>query len=193
MQKVVVPEDVPSSVLTESVPPEIEHLATRARDCNARSPTDNIYSTRVLQGKTRPKINNTAKRGQAERRGYPVYISDEKPPWGVEELQPIMDLAGAAPSSQAQRVDTLNVSDNVPLFYHNEDENVLEYHLIPQPPRFTSHVQLRGSQKPSWFPGFCIALPDNIRVVTTPCDVLPAAWQAVQPDIFSDESFLIVG
>lgn len=38
-----------------------------------------------------------------------------------------------------------------------------------------------------------MALPDSIKVVKSPYDVLPAAWAAVQPDIFSDDSFLIVG
>ncbi|KAK5644492.1 hypothetical protein RI129_005792 [Pyrocoelia pectoralis] len=192
MQKVVVPENIPFSMLSETVPPEVEYLATTTKDSSRPSPTDDIFSRSVLRGNVQPKINNTAVRGQPGRPGYPI-LSAEEPPWSVEELQPIMDLAGAAPSSNVQPLTALDISDTTPVFYHNENENVLEYHLIPQPPKYTSNVQLRGSQKPSWFPGFYIALPNNIRVLTTPCDVLPAAWQAVQPDIFSDDSFLIVG
>lgn len=40
--------------------------------------------------------------------------------------------------------------------------------------------------------GYYIALPDSIRVVKSPSEVLPAAWQAVQPDIFAEDSFLVV-
>ncbi|KAF5304184.1 hypothetical protein FQR65_LT08078 [Abscondita terminalis] len=192
MQQVVVPEQIPSELLTEGVPAEIESIAQDAKSCCCRQPTDNLYSSSML--KERPvKVYNKAVKGQPGRKGYPI-LSEQQPPWNSEDLQPIMDLVGAAPKSQAPPADITDTDLNVtPTFYHNEQENVLEYHLIPQPPRFTSNVQLRGSQKPSWFPGYYMALPENIRCVTSPCGVLPAAWQAVQPDIFAEDSFLIIG
>ncbi|KAK4875314.1 hypothetical protein RN001_011736 [Aquatica leii] len=191
MQQVVVPEQIPSELLIEGVPAEIESIAQDAKTCCCRQPTDNIYSSSILKERP-PKVYNMAERGQPGRKGYPI-LSEEQPPWSSKDLQPIMDLVGAGPTSPIRVVEPSSDDPNTtPIFYHNESENVLEYHLIPQPPRFISNVQLRGSQKPSWFPGYYMALPDNIRVVTSPCDVLPAAWQAVQPDIFAEDSFLII-
>lgn len=127
--------------------------------------------------------------GQGRVAAVPL-LTAEEPPWKREDMQPVIDLVGAAPRST---ITAVNLSDITPTVVHNEVDNVLEYHLIPKQPQYVSKVQLRGSQQPNWFPGYYMALPDSIKVVKSPCDVLPAAWAAVQPDIFSDDSFLIVG
>lgn len=66
------------------------------------------------------------------------------------DMQPVIDLVGAAPRST---ITAVNLSDITPTVVHNEVDNVLEYHLIPKQPQYVSKVQLRGSQQPNWFPG----------------------------------------
>lgn len=63
----------------------------------------------------------------------------------------MIDLVGASPSGGM-------IAEDADTSHPNEDENALEYELTPQPPSHVSRVQLRGSQKPLWFPGIKLNL-----------------------------------
>ncbi|KAF2884512.1 hypothetical protein ILUMI_21657 [Ignelater luminosus] len=195
LQNVVVPVDVPPDLHAAGVTPEIQNIVKYTN--SHMLPVDNIYEKSVLKtDKAVPKLNNTVLKGKRTSRfkckssKSRAEICNTSPPWKDEDLEPMINLVGASPST-AFPIDEISEAE-LSTVVHNRLDNSLEYNLIPQAPRHISRVQLRGTQNPSWFPGYYIALPDSIRVVKSPSEVLPAAWQAVQPDIFSEDSFLVV-
>lgn len=104
-------------------------------------------------------------------------------------MQVIADLVGAEPASSliAEELD-LTV-------YKDPATQGIDYLLELQGPRHVSRVQLRGSQNPPWFPGYVVALPtipDIIRIERNPNTVISSAWRAVQPNLFAEDSFLII-
>lgn len=76
-------------------------------------------------------------------------IAEEEAPWELEDLQPMIDVIGAGPSTSIQAEYSLSEPARM---FPNETSG-LEYILVPQPPSHVSRVQLRGSTKPPWFPG----------------------------------------
>ncbi|XP_067000403.1 uncharacterized protein [Anabrus simplex] len=70
-----------------------------------------------------------------------------------------------------------------------------EFILEPQIPTHFTHVQLRGSRLPNWFPGFYHALPSSPELVNlsaSPSRILYEAWQSVHPDNFTADTTFIV-
>lgn len=101
-------------------------------------------------------------------------VSEETPPWEDEgnyykmnpkkliivvflyiyiyiDYQPIANLVGATPSPAAASGFDYSLTEPEKMF--PTDTSGLEYILVPQPPSHVSRVQLRGTTKPSWFPG----------------------------------------
>lgn len=69
----------------------------------------------------------------------------------ILEYQPIADLVGASPAPPVPMNFDFSIVEPERMF--PSDTNGLEYILVPQPPSHVSRVQLRGTTKPSWFPG----------------------------------------
>lgn len=104
-------------------------------------------------------------------------------------MQVIADLVGAEPASPL-------IEEEIDLTVAKDPANQgIEFFLELHGPRHVSRVQLRGSQNPPWFPGYIVALPtipDLVRVERTPNTILSSAWRAVQPNVFAEDSFLII-
>lgn len=68
------------------------------------------------------------------------------------DFQPIADLVGASVSAAGPPNFDLSLTEPERMF--PTDTSGLEYILVPRPPSHVSRVQLRGSTKPLWFPGW---------------------------------------
>lgn len=65
-----------------------------------------------------------------------------------------MQAVGAHPSYSMHPINIIQSASQGTLFRETTDG--VEYILDCQPLQHFSRVQLRGSQPPSWFPGFCL-------------------------------------
>ncbi|XP_022903379.2 uncharacterized protein [Onthophagus taurus] len=142
-------------------------------------------------------------------------LEEEEPPWGddpVENearmqeqreremqlqqeqlIQIEKNLAAVVGAPKAPPPTVCNPADSFMVGLSNE--NAIDYILHVEPPTYLSKAQLRGSSVPPWFPGYYVAFPEIPELITTvkyPTIALTSAWRHVQPNIFPEDSFLVL-
>lgn len=72
-------------------------------------------------------------------------------PWGEEDLALVANIVGGVP---AQLIEPLNVKElEADEDKINEMQKGIDYYLEMETPVYSSKVQMRGTNPPSWFPG----------------------------------------
>ncbi|XP_025832844.1 uncharacterized protein LOC108732690 isoform X2 [Agrilus planipennis] len=147
MQDVVVPTAVPPALHSSVLKKDDIHRAMETVS-QVEKPAGDIFSQSKGGGSAPP--NSVA--AKQKRSGKPVkLLTDTTPPWISIDLEKMQDIIGASPArKEITKLDALEET----LVPSDTDPNSLEYYLAMEPPRHHSRVQLRGSQKPPWFPAY---------------------------------------
>lgn len=66
----------------------------------------------------------------------------------ISDILELSGIIGAEPSNATPTFLTTEPSFKIP-----PDSSIVDYLLVPGPPKYYSRVQLRGSQQPPWFSG----------------------------------------
>lgn len=183
MQDVVVPTSTPSELHVNAVNPEIAQ-AVVATGAGTNPLPDNIYAEMVMK-KEGPKVSNVAKGIKVPKKGKA--LEKEEPPWGQQDAA-VAEVVGADYSNFL----SVSVPDDEAAAAADTSQRI-EYLLTMDAPKYASSFRLRGTQNPPWFPGYLSAFPNTpeiIRREASPNDVLHKAYLMVQPNIFSEESFV---
>ncbi|VEN58704.1 unnamed protein product [Callosobruchus maculatus] len=183
MQDVVVPGEMPKDIHKEALSGEMGLLAERI--ANIASPEQGPQFD--LFDKNSDDASKSPEKGKTTPRSFQP-ITDETSPWANANLEPLVNLVGAEPVDVLDPYNTEDVEVDALI---KEMGNGVELFLDANPVQYMSRVQLRGSQLPSYFPGYMVALPDFpdlITIARNPDEVFASAWKAVQPKYFADDS-----
>ncbi|KAL3268826.1 hypothetical protein HHI36_007920 [Cryptolaemus montrouzieri] len=177
---VVVPITVPEVVHEDMLSQEMEEVSVIVQVGTVQPPTNGFSKSQP----SRPK-----KRGRRKRQYTP--LTEEDPPWDTDDLNVVMEALGARVNRSVHPTNVLETTQGGRL--KSEIAKGIEYILDAEPLQYYSRVQLRGSQPPSWFPGYMVALTDmsnSVAIAKSPSQVLFSAWRSVQPDVFPDDSIV---
>ncbi|KAK9889540.1 hypothetical protein WA026_006895 [Henosepilachna vigintioctopunctata] len=179
---VVVPSDsVPEIIQEEMLSKSMEEAAILVQT-TAVKPADFNFSV-LTPVEPKKKVRKKWER-------YKM-ITDEDPPWKVEDILETSAAVGAFPE---ENLDATNILETTQRGGFSEEiEKGIEYYLECNTLQYFSRVQLRGSQPPPWFPGYIYALSDmsnGVEVGKSPSQVMFAAWRSVQPEVFPNDSIV---
>lgn len=187
LHDVVIPDKIPNMSMDVQNIEEVMNVTLHAAVAASGNQNDNSYCATV--GEEPLVTKNAARKGGKTKRKRVTPIANEKPPWGaIEDVEPVIDLVGA-PLAVNRTIQQETEEECDPLM------EGIEFLLQTEAPQHYSQIQMRGTQKPDWFPGYVMALPNVPNLVTlarSPSEVFGAAWQATQPDIFNDDSLFII-
>ncbi|KAJ8964862.1 hypothetical protein NQ314_004581 [Rhamnusium bicolor] len=137
---------------------------------------------------TMAAMMHTVEKGKNKEKSFQP-ITDEKSLWINANLERLVNIVGAEP---VEVLDPANVADlETSGNLEQEMATGMEYYVDVDPVQYMSRIQLRGTQEPSYFPGYLVALPDFpeiIKLARSPDEVFASAWKSVQPKYFPDES-----
>ncbi|XP_057671726.1 uncharacterized protein LOC130903561 [Diorhabda carinulata] len=185
LQDVVVPTDIPKEIHKEAVTNEMSKLTEKLNNIQPGDiPYVDIF-TKVMSYEQKSPV-----KGKNLPRTFQK-ISDEKSLWVNADLEHLVNVVGAEPADILDpfNLDELEKSENL----EAEMANGLEYFLEANPIQYMNRVQLRGTQMPTYFPGYMVAVPDFpdlMKIVKTPDEVFAIAWKSVQPKYFDEESMV---
>lgn len=154
LQDILVPNQLPEEFHFSGINPDIETAVATAEIKGESKPAGNAFSEATGQN---AQTKNTAKRTLKKLTDVPL-LSEEMPPVGVMDMQPIVDLVGAPlrtglVATASAGVDAEEEEESADQPTPEEESICIDYMLQLEPPTHTSRVQLRGSSRPSWFPG----------------------------------------
>ncbi|XP_072384006.1 uncharacterized protein [Diabrotica undecimpunctata] len=184
LQDVVVPTEIPQEIHKEAVTDEMSKLTEKLNNMQPQDvPYVDIF-TRVMGG------DKTPEKGKNKPRTFET-ITDEKSLWVNANLEHLVNVVGAEPMDVLDPfdLDDLERSENL----IQEMANGMDYFVETNPVQYINRVQLRGSQQPSYFPGYNVAVPDFpdlMKIVKSPDEVFAIAWKSVQPKYFDEESMM---
>ncbi|XP_018579108.1 proteoglycan 4-like isoform X2 [Anoplophora glabripennis] len=183
LQDVVVPTEVPLDVHKEVITDDMEKLTEKLQNIPtaAELPELDIFEQVMAQG------NQITAKGGKNIAFQP--ITDEKSLWVNANLEHLVYVVGAVPVEvlDPANVDALEATGQL----EAQMETGVEYYVDADPVQYMSRVQLRGTQLPSYFPGYLVALPefpDVVKLASCPDEVFASAWKSAQPKYFPDES-----
>ncbi|XP_074039681.1 uncharacterized protein [Leptinotarsa decemlineata] len=185
LRDVVVPtEKVPQAIHGSIISEDMVKLANRYEDVSENVPYVDIF-TKVME-----EMKKSPEKGKNKPRSFRP-IEDEKSLWVNANMEHLVNVVGAEP------VDVLNAADvdelNNSGVLEKEMAEGVDYFLETDPLQYSNRVQLRGSQHPSYFPGYIVVspeLPEMVQVAKSPDEVFATAWKSVQPKYFGDDSLL---
>ncbi|KAJ8920123.1 hypothetical protein NQ315_011780 [Exocentrus adspersus] len=184
LQDVVVPTEVPLDVHKEAISEDMEKLTERLQNIPTSSqlPSLDIFDQIMAEEQKAPS------KGKTKDIKFPL-ISDEKSLWVNANLEHLVNVVGATP---VEVLDPANL-DELEMSGKLEEQLAagMEYFVEADPVQYMSRVQLRGTQLPSYFPGYLLALPefpDVVKIASSPDEVFASAWKSAQPKYFPDES-----
>ncbi|XP_074039680.1 uncharacterized protein [Leptinotarsa decemlineata] len=189
LQDVVIPtEDVPTAVHHESVSENMDKLADKfSRIAEPQQvPYVDIF-TRVMD-----EMKKSPEKGKNKPRSFQP-ISDEKSLWVNAKLEHLVNVIGAEPADVLGALDIEELSKSGDL--EQEMINGVEFYVDTDPVQYINRIQLRGTQLPSYFPGYMVAVPDFpgiVQIARSPDEVFATAWKSVQPKYFADDSLSAV-
>ncbi|XP_044272013.1 uncharacterized protein LOC123015959 [Tribolium madens] len=185
LEDVVVPVDPAVRVVDEALTSEMEDFITSEVQNKQQLPKDDLC--------TENNISATERAPKGENKTPEMFLEGEAAPWEDFTVRKISNLVGGDP------IDLLDTSDlsalESPADVSQELSNGIDYFLDADVVPYETKIQIRGSKIPAWFPGYVSAfphLPELVKVTKSPSEVLHAAWKAVQPKVFPDDSLLIV-
>ncbi|CAH1117416.1 unnamed protein product [Phaedon cochleariae] len=185
LQDVVVPtEEVPKDVHTEIVSAEMGQLADRLEGISEAEyiPHTDIFAQVMEDAKKSPS------KGKNKPKAFPMIVN-ERSLWVNANLEHLVNVIGAEPADvlDPYDLDALDRSGEL----EKEMAHGMEYIVDSDPVQYASRVQLRGTQLPSYFPGYLVALPEfaeTVRIARSPDEVFASAWKSAQPKYFAEES-----
>lgn len=151
LQDVLVPNQLPDQFHVQGANnTEVQAAITSVETTGEIKPAGNAF---VETAGEKP-IKNTARRGKRKKLTEVPLLSEEMPPWGAEDMQPITDVVGA-PLNTSLIAEPLPDEDETKEKPPEVEEEsfAIEYMLQLEPPTHISRIQLRGSTRPSWFQG----------------------------------------
>ncbi|KAJ3643683.1 hypothetical protein Zmor_026380 [Zophobas morio] len=184
LEDIVVPTAQPVKLVEEVLTQEMEEFLVLEIQSKKELPRDDICADKnIIPAAYSPE----------EIPPVPLVLEGELPPWEDATVVKLSSLVGADP------MDMLEASD-ISILESPEDLNQelskgIDYFIDADVAPYETKIQIRGSKPPKWFPGYMSAfphLPELVKISTKPSEVLHAAWKAVQPKVFPDESILIV-
>ncbi|KAH1005463.1 hypothetical protein HUJ04_006444, partial [Dendroctonus ponderosae] len=187
LQDVVVPQVLSKNIHKESMTPDLTDLTNiykNVTDAKDWPPVDIFASVMDDEAKS-------PKKGIKSRPFKP--LQDEEMPWAEEDLEPLVNIVGAEPAAVLEpfNIHELESSGNL----ETELSHGIEYFVEADPVQYMSRVQLRGSQPPSWFPGYIYALPefaDVVKLARNPDEVFASSWKSCRPKIIPDNSISVL-
>ncbi|KRT83158.1 hypothetical protein AMK59_3909, partial [Oryctes borbonicus] len=192
LQDILVPHQLPENFHATGATPEIQTAISTVEVKGDSKPSGNAFCETAGE---QTKIKNIARRKKKKLTDVPL-LAEEMPPWGVEDMEPLVEAVGAPlRSSLIATVSKTGEEEEgeAPPAPPEEEDVAIDYMLQLEPPTHISRVQLRGSTRPSWFQGYYLALPEIpnlVRVEKTAENALVSAWRAVQPNYFPDDSII---
>ncbi|XP_028132975.1 uncharacterized protein LOC114328344 [Diabrotica virgifera virgifera] len=187
LQDVVVPTEIPKEIHKEAVTDEMSKLTEKLNNMQPQDvPYVDIF-TRVMGADPEYKY---PEKGKNKPRQFET-ITDERSLWVNANLEHLVNVVGAEPMDVLDpfNLDDLERSENLV----QEMANGMDYFVETNPVQYINRVQLRGSQQPSYFPGYNVAVPDFpdlMKIVQSPDEVFAIAWKSVQPKYFDEESMM---
>lgn len=152
LQDVLVPHQLPEEFHQQGANQEIQDVIAHVETKGEIKPAGNAFCEATGQQVT---IKNAAKRKTKKLTDIPM-LAEEMPPWGVEDMQPIIDIVGA-PIHTSLTVhpveDGQEEAGQAPATPEEDDSVAIDYMLQLEPPTHISRIQLRGSTRPPWFQG----------------------------------------
>ncbi|XP_066246852.1 uncharacterized protein [Euwallacea similis] len=187
LQDVLVPQQLAKEIHKESVTPGLINLINIYKNVsNAKDwPTVDIFDF---------VMDDTARKPSKKQPTIPFKsLQSEEMPWADEDLKPMVNIVGAEPAVvlEPAYVPDLESSGNL----ENAMSHGIEYFVEANPVQYLSRVQLRGTQPPSWFPGYILALPefpDVVKMVKNPDEVFNSSWKSCHPKLIPHGSISVL-
>ncbi|XP_066149468.1 uncharacterized protein [Euwallacea fornicatus] len=187
LQDVLVPQQLAKEIHKESVTAGLINLIDIYKNVSEAEdwPAMDVFNV---------VMDDAARKPSKEHPTVPFKpLQNEEMPWADEDLEPIVNIVGAEPAIvlQPAYVPDLESSGNL----ESVMSRGIEYFVEADPVQYISKVQLRGSQPPTWFPGYILALPEFpgvVKLARNPDEVFTSSWKSCHPKLIPDESISIL-
>ncbi|XP_049823209.1 uncharacterized protein LOC109600066 isoform X1 [Aethina tumida] len=185
-QDLVVPLNEPKQLQHELITEEIRIVTGKLAKSNRlfpeEAPKDSLFK------EVQPNIEPNYEKIKSE----PGLAEGSELPWGEEDLALVANIVGGVP---AQLIEPLNVKDlEADEDKINEMQKGIDYYLEMETPVYSSKVQMRGTNPPSWFPGYIYAsdVDENpVQIARSPSEVFIRGWKATHPQFFPPKSIYL--
>ncbi|KAG5890566.1 hypothetical protein JTB14_012694 [Gonioctena quinquepunctata] len=183
LQDVVIPTDtIPNDIHQEVISDMMDKLTDKFSRIGEpeHQPYVDIFSTYM------DKAKKTPTKGRNKPISFPA-ITDEKSLWVNAKLEHLVYVVGAEPADVLLPIDIEELDKSEDM--EKEMMPGIEFYLDTDAIQYLNRIQLRGSQFPSFFPGYMVAVPDFpgiVQIARTPDEVFATAWNSVQPKYFAE-------